>query len=147
MVRKATITDVALLAQLFDAYRVYYDKESDIKGAEDFLNERIRNKESVIYVAVDGGKLVGFVQLYPIYSSTRMKRLWLLNDLYVDTNYRSKGIGELLLEKSKKFAVATNSCGLQLETVKINSKANNLYIKNEWELDIEHNFYSWNSNK
>ena len=147
MVREATITDVALLAELFDAYRVFYQKESNIKGAEDFLSKRLRNKESIIYIAFDGTKLVGFVQLYPLFSSTRMKRLWLLNDLFVDKDYRNKGTGELLLEKSKDFAVATHSCGLLLETAKTNATANTLYIKNGWELDIEHNFYSWDSNK
>jgi hypothetical protein len=34
--RKATLEDLAQLAILFDQYRTWYHKESDIKGAETF---------------------------------------------------------------------------------------------------------------
>ncbi|WP_449401201.1 N-acetyltransferase family protein [Chryseobacterium wanjuense] len=92
MTRKANIQDLQQLAELFDQYRVFYHKESDIPAAESFLKERIENKDSEIFVAESDGKLVGFVQLYPLFSSTRMKRYWLLNDLYVNENHRGKVI-------------------------------------------------------
>ena len=47
--RRATIKDLSELAQLFDKYRVFYHKESDVNGATDFLKQRIENDESVIY--------------------------------------------------------------------------------------------------
>lgn len=72
--RKATFEDVNQLAELFDQYRVFYHKESDIPAAEHFLRDRIENKDSEIFVAEEDGKLTGFVQLYPIFSSTRMQR-------------------------------------------------------------------------
>jgi ribosomal protein S18 acetylase RimI-like enzyme len=144
MIREATINDTTELAVLFDEYRVFYEKESDLSGATHFLKERIKNKESVIYIALDNdNKIAGYIQLYPLFSSTRMKRLWLLNDLYVNPAYRSKGYGESLLEKAKEFSKNTNACGLMLETAKTNISANNLYLKNDWILDEEHNYYSW----
>jgi ribosomal protein S18 acetylase RimI-like enzyme len=144
MIREATLNDIPQLAILFDEYRVFYDKESDTSGAVDFLKERLKNKESVIYIALDkDNKIAGYVQLYPLFSSTRMKRLWLLNDLYVNPAYRGKGYGEALLEQAKEFSKNTNACGLMLETAKTNTSANNLYLKNNWVLDDEHNFYSW----
>jgi ribosomal protein S18 acetylase RimI-like enzyme len=144
MIREATIHDISQLAILFNAYRLFYEKESDITGAEQFLHERIRNKESVIYIAFDNDNTIaGFVQLYPLFSSTRMKRLWLLNDLYVNATCRGKGYGEALLDKAKEFAKNTNACELLLETAKTNIIANNLYIKNEWVADEDHNYYSW----
>ena len=36
--------------------------------------ERFENKDSKIFVKEDSGILVGFVQLYPIFSSTKMQR-------------------------------------------------------------------------
>jgi GNAT superfamily N-acetyltransferase len=56
--------------------------------------------------------MVGFVQLYALFSSTRMKKLWLLNDLYVDENYRSKGYSVVLINKAKEPCKATKTCGL-----------------------------------
>ena len=74
MTKQATINNLEELAPLFDAYRQFYDKKSDIKAAEKFLEARIVNDESVIYLAFnEDEKAVGFVQLYPSFSSTRMK--------------------------------------------------------------------------
>ena len=59
-------------------------------------------------------KIVGFIQLYPIFSSTRMQKLWLLNDLFVNENYREKGVSVLLINESKKLCKQTEACGLIL---------------------------------
>ncbi|KPH10878.1 GNAT family N-acetyltransferase [Chryseobacterium sp. ERMR1:04] len=141
--RKATIQDLAQLAELFDQYRIFYHKESDISAAENFLKERIENKDSEIFVAENGGKLVGFVQLFPIFSSTRMKRYWLLNDLYVNDNYRGKGYSKELIEEAKQLAKSTEACGVLLETGKSNDIGNQLYPACGFELYDSVNFYEW----
>ena len=101
-------------------------------------------KESVIFIAEsEQNELTGFVQLYPIFSSTRMKRLWLLNDLYVNDRFRSQNISIQLIDAAKKLAVETDSAGLILETAKSNKIGNNLYPRTNFELDFDHNYYSW----
>lgn len=100
--REATIQDIPQLAELFDQYRVFYYKDSDIPSAENFLKERIEKQDSEIYIAENDGVLVGFVQLYPLFSSTRMKKYWLLNDLFVNENYRGKGFSKNLIEAAKE---------------------------------------------
>lgn len=140
MIREATLNDLDVLAVLFDEYRVFYEKESDVPGALKFLKERLSQAQSVIYVSISEATPTGFVQLYPLFSSTRMKRLWLLNDLYVKDQYRGLGHGEALIEKAKELAIKTNSCGLILETAKTNVVGNNLYVKTNFDLDKEHNF-------
>jgi GNAT superfamily N-acetyltransferase len=92
------------------------------------------------------GDLAGFVQLYPLFSSTRMKKLWLLNDLFVQEEYRGKGYSLALIEKSKKLCEETGACGLMLETHKENIIGNKLYERTGFSLDAEHNYYSWNTN-
>jgi len=141
----ANIDHVAELAKLFDAYRVFYRKKSDLQGAIQFLYERLKNQESKVYVALDiqTTKIVGFAQLYPIFSSTRMARLWLLNDLYVDPEFRGKGISKQLLDRAKELAVLTRAAGLSLETEKSNEIGNNLYLKTDFILEEDHNFYFW----
>ncbi|WP_089756417.1 GNAT family N-acetyltransferase [Chryseobacterium soldanellicola] len=144
--RKATIQDLAQLAELFDQYRVFYHKNSDIPAAEIFLKERIENKDSEIFVAEENGNLVGFVQLYPLFSSTRMKRYWLLNDLYVNKNYRGKGFSKELIEESKELAKSTNASGVLLETGKSNDIGNQLYPACGFESYDSVNFYEWTNN-
>ncbi|MDN4014367.1 GNAT family N-acetyltransferase [Chryseobacterium gambrini] len=143
MTRKAQLADVQQLAELFDQYRIFYHKDSDIPAAEKFLTERIENNDSEIFVAENEGKLVGFVQLYPLFSSTRMKRYWLLNDLYVNENYRGKGFSKQLLEASKELAKSTDAAGILLETGKSNDIGNKLYPSCGFEIYDEVNFYEW----
>jgi len=141
--RKATIDDLSQLAQLFDEYRMFYNKSSDISGAEQFISERLENADSEIFVVEDDGKLGGFVQLYPLFSSTRMKRYWLLNDLFVNSEYREKGFSKALIEEAKELCRASNSCGMYLETSKENRIGNQLYPSAGFKKYDEVNFYEW----
>jgi GNAT superfamily N-acetyltransferase len=144
IIRKATIDDLPQLSNLFDRYRVFYKKQSDLAAANNFLSERIINKESEIYVAEsEDEKLVGFTQLYPLFSSTRMLRLWLLNDLYVQEAYRGKGISKQLIEAAKQLTKDTNACGMLLETAKDNTVGNQLYPATGFTAEENSNFYFW----
>jgi GNAT superfamily N-acetyltransferase len=141
VILQATIEDVPVVSKLFDAYRMFYQQASDLKGATEFITERLQNKESVILLAYINDAAAGFVQLYPIFTSVGMKRTWLLNDLYVDPFFRGKGIASALLEAAKEFGRSTNSKWLMLQTTNTNAAAQALYEKNGWrkETDI---FYS-----
>lgn len=143
-IRKCQGEDIDALVDLFDAYRIFYKINSNKDSARKFLQERITNKDSVIFVSQnETGALTGFVQLYPIFSSTRMKRLWLLNDLFVDPLQRGKGISKKLIQQAQQLCVETQSCGMILETAKSNSIGNQLYPATGFELDSDHNYYSW----
>ncbi len=144
--RKAEIKDLNQISELFDSYRVFYRKESDVETAKKFISDRLNNKESEIFVAENSeSKLVGFVQLYPLFSSTRMEKLWLLNDLFVEPRFRGKGVSINLIEKSKELVRETNSCGMFLETEKSNLIGNNLYPKTGFELNQGSNYYEWSN--
>lgn len=142
-IRKASQQDLAQLSQLFDEYRTFYHKTSDFSAAQQFLSERLENNDSEIFVVEEDGKLGGFVQLYPVFSSTRMKRYWLLNDLYVNPNFRGKGFSKALIEKAKQLCRESDSCGMYLETGKDNQIGNQLYPSAGFKKYDEVNFYEW----
>ena len=143
-IRQATIEDLNALSELFDAYRVFYRKNSDLSGAKAFLSERLKNSDSEIFVCEsDENKLMGFVQLYPLFSSTRMQKYWLLNDLFVSSEYRGKGASLRLIEKSKKLVKDSSACGMFLETEKSNLIGNSLYPRAGFQLNEASNFYEW----
>lgn len=54
--RKAVTEDLKSLIVLFDEYRVFYKKDSDLPGAELFLAKLMNNNESVIFIAEDEKK-------------------------------------------------------------------------------------------
>jgi ribosomal protein S18 acetylase RimI-like enzyme len=139
---QADLSHVDAVAEVFDAYRQYYGQQSDIEGARQFLAERIANKESIIFLALEGNQSLGFTQLYPMFSSVSMRRSWTLNDLYVKENIRSKGIGKALLGTAQNFIVKQGHKGLLLETTPNNTKAQSLYERLGW-LREENYFYFW----
>ena len=142
-VRKATMEDLPQLSVLFDLYRQFYHKTSDIDAAKVFLRERITKKDSEILVVEENEEITGFTQLYPLFSSTRMKRYWLLNDLFVDEKQRGKGFSKALLEGAKDICKKTLACGILLETSKDNIIGNQLYPSAGFEIYDEVNFYEW----
>ncbi len=144
MVRKATLTDIDQLSNLFDQYRVFYRKASDLEAAKQFLTARIERNESIIYVACNKEEtLTGFVQLYPLFSSTRMQRLWILNDLFVAKAYRRQGYSIALIDAAKRLCKESGSCGMFLETEKANVEGKHLYPKTGFQLDESHYYYFW----
>lgn len=149
MLTTKQITDLSRLDQLtyiFDLYRQFYQQESNLLQAADFLTQRILNLQSVIFVVVDDKNVIaGFTQLYPIFSSVSMQHTWLLNDLYVLPTHRGTGAATALLQRAKLFAKQTNSKGLALETAQSNP-AQKLYEKLGWQLDTECRHYFWRTN-
>ncbi|MBQ0151449.1 MAG: GNAT family N-acetyltransferase [Chryseobacterium sp.] len=143
--RKAETKDLEMLSQLFDEYRIFYHKESNINDAQVFLNERIAQQDSEIIVVEENQILVGFVQLYPLFSSTRMKKYWLLNDLFVNENHRGKGYSKQLIGSAKKICKESDACGILLETGKDNLIGNQLYPSCGFKIYDEVNFYEWTS--
>src|SRR6202162_5173772 len=78
-VRQATIFDLDLLAPLFDAYRQFYRKQSDLELARRFLLERFQHNQSIVFLAVrQDGSAVGFAQLFPSFSSASAARILIL---------------------------------------------------------------------
>ncbi|EKO3664067.1 GNAT family N-acetyltransferase, partial [Vibrio metschnikovii] len=81
---KAAISELDQIVSLFDDYRQFYGQKSDIDAAREFLRNRFVNNESVIFLAMtENNEALGFVQLYPSFSSVAMKPMWYLNDLFV----------------------------------------------------------------
>jgi GNAT superfamily N-acetyltransferase len=134
-VRRATLDDLEALIPLFEGYRGFYGESPDPDMARTFLGERLALGESVILLAEVDGRPVGFTQLYPIFSSTRCRRLWLLNDLFVAPEGRRAGTGQALLEAARRFAQESGAAGLELMTARTNLAAQRLYERLGWQRD------------
>ena len=138
----ATIDHLEQLAPLFDAYRSYYRQAGDLEAATAFLRERFLLRESVIYLAMSGETALGFTQLYPSFSSVGLKRLWILNDLFVIPESRGLRVGEALIGAAVTLARATGAIGVQLETEQTNSSAQKLYERLGFQReDLEYRTY------
>jgi len=137
----ATPADVGEVAPLFDAYRQFYRKPSDVEAARRFLFARLSKGESVLFLARHEGRAVGFVHLYPAFSSVELRRVWILNDLYVAPEARKLGIGRALMQRAHELAEATRANCLTLETASDNLPAQRLYEGLGWKREQE--FYRY----
>ncbi len=134
-ITRAGPADLDALSVLFDGYRQFYGQPSDLPRARDWLRSRLRVGESVVLVAKRGGKTVGFAQLYPMFSSVRTARTWILNDLFVDSTARRKGVARALLDAAAAFAREDGAAGIALETMRDNDAARALYRAAGWNED------------
>lgn len=127
-IRAASASDLDRIAPMFDAYRRFYGKPADLERARAFLRERLERQESVIFLAEDdSGRALGFVQLFPSFTSVEARRLWVLNDLFVSKEARGQGVGRALMNAARDHAVKTGAKRLTLETMEDNERAWSLY--------------------
>jgi len=115
-IRRAGAGDLDVLAPLFDSYRRFYRLTGDLEAAKLFLRDRMEQNESVIFIAFEAGKAVGFTQLYPSFSSGAMARIFVLNDLFVAPEARRSGVGSALLRAAAEFSRAEGAVRLVLST-------------------------------
>jgi len=146
-IRFAQEHDLAELASLFNAYRIFYEEPSDLAVAENFLRDRMQNAESVILVADNpeahpGHKLDGFCQLYPTFCSVEAKPIAVLYDLFVAPSARGRGVARRLMLAAQDYAKSSGKARLDLSTAKNNYTAQALYESLGYERDDV--FYTYN---
>ncbi len=140
-IRKASLDDLEAVVVLFDGYRRFYEQPADLEGARRFIRARLQAGDSVLLVAERDRQLVGFTQLYPSFSSASMKRVWILNDLFVAPEHRRSGLGQALMKAAEDFAGESDCKGLVLATKNTNAPAKALYEAREWTLDVVFDHY------
>lgn len=142
-IRKACLDDAKHIAVLFNDYRVFYEQRSDFDLALNFIQERLKNSESIIFISeFQDGSIRAFCQIFPSFSSVSVCRHYILNDLYVAESARGMGVASSLLNSAVEFAKSQGANGLTLETTKDNKVAQKLYKKLGW-IEAEHLFYHY----
>ena len=109
-VRQAVLSDLEALVPIFDGYRQFYGRQSDISAAREFLLARFNHGESVLFIAHKDNAPVGFTQLYPSFSSVSLARVFVLNDLFVHEQARRKGAASMKMLRKMVLKVARRAC-------------------------------------
>lgn len=102
VIKRTDSTNLKDLEGLFVNYRGFYgcqyDESEDVSG---FLEDIILdcNKGS-FFIAYLGDIAVGFAGCYFTYSSVLLKKIAIINDLFISDEYRSRGFGRSLIESA-----------------------------------------------
>lgn len=142
-IERVKMDSLEQVVPLFDAYRQFYHQAANLEGARIFLKERLLSNEAFIISASEEDRWYGFALIYPLFSSVRMRPIYLLNDLFVVPEARNKSVGKALLRYCQQMARDNNQAGIQLETDKTNQVGNYLYPSTGFELIQHANFYFW----
>ena len=139
---KANVNHIKQVGELFDLYRQFYKYVSNIKESTDYISERMKNNESIIFFATNKQKeAMGFVQLYETFGSLDLGKIIILYDLYVKKDHRKNKIGRQLMLKSHEYAKKINAKRIQLSTATDNFIGQSLYESLGYVKDID--FYTY----
>ena len=140
---QATLEHLDLLTPLFVKYREFYGELPFPESSRKFLEKRLSRQESVIYLALadEDDRLLGFCQLYPSFSSLALKRVWILNDIYVAEDARRQLVADRLLQTAKKMARETNAVRMRVSTSVSNEVARKVYESIGFHEDTEFKNY------
>lgn len=131
-VRQAVLADLDALLPLLDKYRQFYGQPGDTAAALAFLRARFDHGESILFLAHEGGAMLGFVQMYPSYSTIALARTFIFEDLYVCEAGRRRGVGKMLIEAASRHARTLGAVSLTLTTAHDNAGAQALYRSTGW---------------
>jgi ribosomal protein S18 acetylase RimI-like enzyme len=141
-VTRAQLADVSRAAPLFAAYREFYGEPYDLEASASFLASRLARDESIVLIARNDDSVpVGFSQIYPAFSSTRLAPIWILNDLYVSEEARGTGAVDALLDTAAALAVEAGATAIELATAHTNLRAQAVYDRSGYEVDTEFKHY------
>jgi len=146
-VRQAVLADIDAIADLFNQYRQFQGKASELSACRAFLHDRFNHAESTVFLATVDARPVGFAQLYPSFSSTALARVFILNDLYVSESGRRHGVGSAMLKAIDEYAWSLGACRVSLNVAQGNVSAQGLYEATGWVRDREFFTYHRHSTK
>ncbi len=127
---------------LFDQYRMFYKMSSDRIAAENFVNDRLVQQDSLIFLALKKNSAVGFLQVYPSFSSVAMQPIWILNDLFIDSSARQTGCAKKMMKYLQEQAKQRSIFSIKLATAVNNYKAKSLYESLGYRLNQDFDNYS-----
>lgn len=132
-IERVRLDDVDQVTDLFLGYLDFYRRPATREEAEGYLRARLSGAESLILVARQDGRSLGFTQVYPTFSSVSMAPVWTLNDLYVAPEARKSGIGRALIRAVVTEAAAAGAVRVTLSTAEDNTTAQALYESEGFE--------------
>ena len=139
---EAESSHIEQVGKLFDLYRQFYEYDSNIIESTNYIKDRINNKESKIFIAINNdNEAIGFVQLYETFGSLDLGKIIILYDLYVEKGHRRNKVGKQLMLRSHEYAKKINAKRIQLSTATDNFIGQSLYESLGYVKDID--FYTY----
>lgn len=134
---------VDAIVPVMDEYRAFCGFESKGSETQQFLQQIIANQQSKLFLAIDEltQQVMGFVNLYPSFSTLALKPIWILNDLAVSSRFRGRGLAKELINGALEFAKSSGAIRIELKTEVTNERAQSLYKSLDFNIDSDNVYY------
>lgn len=127
---------------VLDEYREFCGFDVSPKVTKEFFNNLHKENKAATFIAIsEKDEVMGFVNLYPSYSTLSLRKIWILNDLGVSSKFRRLGVAQALVKKSIEFAKESDAIRIELKTAKNNLNAQKLYSELGFETDQNNIYY------
>ena len=127
---------------IVDEYRKFFDFGLSPNKTKEFFQRLQEKNEAATFIAIsEKDEVMGFVNLYPSYSTLSLRKIWILNDLGVSSRFRRLGVAQALIKKSIEFAKASDAIRIELKTEKTNLDAQKLYTEIGFKTDQDNLYY------
>jgi GNAT superfamily N-acetyltransferase len=133
-IREATEDDVEQVISGYDW--LFEPPGSEVPGWDErhaaaALRRALGSERATMLVADDAGVIVGICSVYLDIESVRFgQRAW-VEDLAVHPDYRSQGIGKLLLDAAKEWGRARGATHLELDSSPARTDAHRFYDRED----------------
>jgi GNAT superfamily N-acetyltransferase len=103
----------------------------DAAAAAERLRAAIESDAAEVFIADLDGLIAGFVTVYDEFESVRFgHRAW-VEDLAVDPDRRSQGLGKALLDAAKEWARSRGATHLELDSAETRADAHRFYDREQ----------------
>ncbi len=136
-IRHLTLKDIPAFSHLRHsieqeaAHLAVGDGERKIAWLHVLLRMIVNRKRMRIFVAVEDGKLIGFVTI--IFAKFKKLRGNAYLTISVQSAHQGKGVGRLLMETGEKYAKEKNARRMELDVFAKNTRAISLYERLGYE--------------
>ena len=132
--RIAEESDIPILLQMMENFAKMFGYRYDLKKSDKSLREFIPVQHlGNLYLIENNNKSIGYVALTFGYSFGNYGRDAIIDELYVEEDYRNKGIGTEALNLIEEESVKLGLKKLYLEVEKYNQAAYDLYDRIGYE--------------
>jgi ribosomal protein S18 acetylase RimI-like enzyme len=128
-VRRARPEDLEALVDLVQSHvRDYYGRPAPTaERVRALLGTLLYEKEGVVLVAEESGRLAGFAILYFTFSTEHADKIAVLNDIHVLEELRRTGAGSMLFDGCRDFAKENGFAYLTWQVTRDNQPAQGFF--------------------
>ena len=128
-IRKATEADAALILAFVRKLAAFEELEHHLIATSRQIREALSEPDPRLHALIASmeGVAIGFATYYPLYSTFAGKTKYYMEDLYVEPDFRGRGIARKLVAALAEEAQKSGCAGLEWKVLDWNEEAISFY--------------------